>query len=191
MRRPAQSALALALGVTALLGLASCGGEDAQLLPGETAHEITENLDRVRAFASEGECVAAADAAQEVAIQVESVQGVDPKLKRALEAGTIRLEEAIADCEEAPEPVRPIEETTTKEPPTEPSEKEEKEREKELEKLEKEEEKAEKEEEQSEEQEVEPPEEAPKGPPETVPPSEGGGTGSPGGVGPGSAVGGE
>jgi outer membrane biosynthesis protein TonB len=191
VRRPALSALALALGAIAVPGVASCGGEDAELLPGETAREITENLDRVRAFAGEGECVAAANTAQEVDIQVESLQGVDPKLKRALEEGTVRLDEAIASCEEAPEPVRPIEETTTEERTPEPSEKEEKKREKELEKLEKEEEKAEKEEEKAEEQEVEPPEEAPEGPPETVPPSEGGGTGAPGGVGPGSAVGGE
>ena len=44
--------LALALGVAVALGLASCGGgEDAKLLPGNTAAEITENLDRVKQYA--------------------------------------------------------------------------------------------------------------------------------------------
>ena len=42
------SSLALALGVAAALALVSCGGEDAKLLPGNTAAEITENLDRVK-----------------------------------------------------------------------------------------------------------------------------------------------
>jgi outer membrane biosynthesis protein TonB len=192
VRRLAPPALALALGAAAAFWLVSCGGQDAQLLPGNTAREITENLDRVRQYASEGECVGAADAAQEVSVQVESLEGVDATLKRALERGTTRLDEAIATCEETTtEPVRPSEETTTGDRTTESSEKEEKKREKELEKLEKEEEKAEKEEEKDEEHEVEPPEEAPEEPPATVPPSEGGGTGAPGGVSPGSAVGGE
>jgi outer membrane biosynthesis protein TonB len=191
VRRLAPPALALALGAAIAFSLVSCGGEDAKLLPGNTAREITENLDRVRQYASEGECVGAADAAQEVGAQVESLEGVDATLKQALEEGTTRLDEAIATCEETTtESIRPTEETTT-ERTTEPSEKEEKKREKELEKLEKDEEKREKEEEKNEEHEVEPPEEAPEGPPATVPPSEGGGTGAPGGVSPGSAVGGE
>jgi hypothetical protein len=193
VRRLAPPALALALGAAAAFWLISCGGEDAKLLSGNTAREITENLDRVRQYASEGECVGAADAAQEVGVQVESLEGVDATLKRALERGTTRLDEAIATCEETTtEPVRPIEEATTGDRTTEPSEKDEKKREKELEKLEKEEEKREKEEEKDEAHEVEPPEEAPpEGPPATVPPGEGGGTGAPGGVSPGSAVGGE
>lgn len=195
VRRLASPALALALGVAAALSLASCGSEDAKLLPGNTAREITENLDRVRQFAGEGECAGAADAAREVEFQVESLAGVDAKLKQALERGAARLDEAIASCEEtAAEPGQPLDEATTGESTTEPSKKDEKEeekREKELEKLEKEEEKREEEEESQGEEEVEPPEEVPPGPPANVPPSEGGGTGAPGGVSPNSAVGGE
>ena len=59
--RVAASVLALALGLAAALALASCGGgEDAKLLPGTTAREITENLDSVQQLADEGECVGAA-----------------------------------------------------------------------------------------------------------------------------------
>ena len=57
-RSPSRSAAAVAL------ALASCGsGSDAKLLPGNTAQEITENLDSVKQLAAEGECVAAEDAA--------------------------------------------------------------------------------------------------------------------------------
>ncbi|HWP33743.1 MAG TPA: hypothetical protein VNL97_08335, partial [Solirubrobacterales bacterium] len=90
MRRLAPPALALALGAATAFWLVSCGGQDAQLLPGNTAREITENLDRVRQYAGEGECVGAADAAQEVGAQVKSLEGVDATLKRALEQGTTR-----------------------------------------------------------------------------------------------------
>ena len=58
-----------------------------KLLPGATAKEITENLDTVKQLASEGECIGAADAAEEVSAQVEALDGVDPKLKQALERG--------------------------------------------------------------------------------------------------------
>ena len=70
-------------------------GEDAKLLPGSTAQEITENLDTVKQLADEGECVGAADAAAEVSTQVESLEGVDPKLKQALQRGVARLDEVV------------------------------------------------------------------------------------------------
>jgi hypothetical protein len=99
MPRLLPSTLALALAAAAL-GLLACGGEDAKLLPGETAREITANLDSVQQLAGEGDCVGAESAAQQVGEQIEALEGVDRKLKRALEDGAARLEEVIAGCEE-------------------------------------------------------------------------------------------
>jgi hypothetical protein len=178
MRRLAVFLLAVSLCAATAVSLASCGGgEDAKLLPGATAQEITENLDLVKQYAEEGECVGAADAAGEVSTQVEALNGVDPKLKQVLQRGAARLNEVIANCEESStEAVAPASEATTetKEPPGQ-EKKAEKEREKE--------EKA---------QEKQEPPEPPDTPTETtpeeppVPPTESGGTGAPGGVSPGA-----
>jgi hypothetical protein len=83
------------------LGLAACGEEDAQLLPGGTAREITANLDTVKQLSDEGDCVGAESAAQQVGEQIEALEGVDRKLKQALEDGAARLEEVIVECEES------------------------------------------------------------------------------------------
>jgi len=189
--------LALVLGAAAALALASCGaGEDAKLLPGTTAQEITENLDTVQQFANEGECIGAANAAQEVSNEVEALGGVDAKLKQALQRGAEKLNEVVATCDEtSTETVAPAEEAPSTEeeerlPPGQ-EKKAEKEREKEEEALEKEEEKQEKA------QEKEVPPETPTTPTETTPtepsvtppPNEGGGTDAPGGVSPGAPVG--
>jgi hypothetical protein len=185
--------LTLALGIAAALALVSCGGgDDAQLLPGGTAREITANLDTVEQLTSEGDCIGAEDAAEQVSAQVEALQGVDQTLVRALQQGATRLNEVVATCEEAvTEAVTPttVPDTTTSEAEEKVKEKEEKEREKE-------EERAEKEEEKEEEQET-----GPTGPPEEVPPphSNGGGKGPDGepgegpsgGISPGDAVGGD
>jgi hypothetical protein len=183
--------IALALGVAAALGLVSCGGgEDAKLLPGNTAAEITENLDRVKQYAEEGECIGAEDAVAEVNAQVEGLTGVDPKLVDALERGATRLSEVVAGCEEEDtEAVAPESEATTEGEETEKTppgleKKEEKEREKEEKALEKEEEEAEKSEPPAAEKTT--PEEAPTTP--TTPSSEGGGTDAPGGVSPSTPV---
>jgi hypothetical protein len=101
MPRLLVSLLALGLGASAALALASCGGENAQLLPGETAREITANLDTVQQLSDEGDCIGAESAAQQVSEQIEALEGVDRKLKRALEDGAARLNEVIAECEEA------------------------------------------------------------------------------------------
>ena len=189
MRQLAAFALALALGAAAAVVLASCGGgEDAKLLPGTTAQQISENLDTVQQFAAEEECIGAADAAQEVSDEVEALTGVDPKLKEALQRGATKLNEVVTTCEEettetvAPADEAPSTEETTKLPPGQ-EKKEEKELEKEAEKAEKEAEK-------------EAPSESPTSPAETTPsepttttPTEGGGTGAPGGVSPGTPVG--
>lgn len=155
MPRLAASPLAIALCAVAI-ALGSCGEEDAQLLPGGTAREITANLDTVRALADEGDCVGAESAALQVSEQVEAIEGIDERLERALREGAARLNEVVAECEE----VETVPDVTTPEPEPEPlddtdEEKEEKEKQKE-----KDEEDAEKEEErQGAEEEAEEPEE--------------------------------
>ncbi len=159
--------LTFALGMTAAVTLASCGGEDdAQLLPGADAREITANLDAVEQLASEGECAGAEEAAEQVSAQVETLEGVDKELQQALERGAARLNEVVDTCEE--------EEVEEFEPAPEPSEDatedEEKEREKEEKEREREEEKTEKEEEREQKKEEKEPEPTP--PPEEVEPPE-------------------
>jgi hypothetical protein len=118
MGRLSASLLVLALGAAVALGLSACGGgDDADLLPGSTASEITSNLDRVEQLASEEECAGAAEAAASVSVQIEELDGVDAKLKQALREGATRLNEVVADCEE------PIaEETPSIAPAEEPEE---------------------------------------------------------------------
>jgi len=200
MPRSPRVPLLLALtGAAALLPL-GCGGEDAKLLPGETAREITANLDAVQQLSGEGDCLGAESAAQQVDEQIEALQGVDPKLKRALEDGAQRLEEVISECDEEAETLAPP--TTEEETTPAESEKEAKEREKEEEKAEKD---AEKEEEQQQKEE----ETAQEGNPSLPPQAKGEGKGleegkgppveesgetpseDSGGVSPGSAVEGE
>jgi hypothetical protein len=141
-RMPRARAMAPVLCLAAALALSACGGEDAKLLPGDTAREITANLDTVQQLSDEGDCVGAESAARQVAEQIEAIEGVDRRLKQALEEGADRLEEVIAECEE--------ENVETTAPPVVPSDEdedadEEKEEEKEREEEEKEEDKAEKE----------------------------------------------
>lgn len=160
MPRLSAAVLAVALGVACALALASCGGSDAKLLPGDTAEEITENLDSVQQLAAEGECVDAEDAALEVSTQIESLEGIDPKLKANLEEGAERLTEVVDTCSEETteeEPVDTVE--TTEEDESEPKKpsKDEKSAEKEQEK----EEEAQAKEEEQEEKEAEKEEEAP------------------------------
>jgi outer membrane biosynthesis protein TonB len=186
MPRLTASLFALALGM-AVLALASCGEEDAQLLPGGTAREINANLDAVQRLADEGDCLGAESAAVQVSEQVEALQGVDERLKRALLEGAARLNEVIAECDEeaeAPEPV-PV----PSEDEEEPDEDEEK-LEKEEEKLKAQEEKErEKEEEQDEESDEEDGEE--EGDPSLPPQAEGEGEGLDNGNGSGPDGGGE
>jgi hypothetical protein len=116
--RLSASLIALSLAAAAALGLAACGsGSDAELLPGETASEINSNIDQVEQLVGERDCVGAEDASAAVTGQVESLNGVDAKLKRALSEGAARLNEVVAECEEeAPE------ETLELEPPEEETE---------------------------------------------------------------------
>lgn len=116
---------ALLLGLAAALALSSCGsGEDAELLPGTTASEISSNLEEVRRLAGEGECVGAQDAALAVSDQVDALGGVDDQLKRALREGANRLNEVVDACEEEsfeeeetePEPIETTEIEAEEEP---------------------------------------------------------------------------
>jgi outer membrane biosynthesis protein TonB len=129
MPRLAASLLALTLGSATAFALAACGEEDAQLLPGETAREITANLDAVRQLADEGDCAGAESASQQVGEQVEALAGVDRKLKQALEEGAARLSEVVAGCEEvATEAIAPATIPPEAEEEEEPKEKTEKEK---------------------------------------------------------------
>jgi outer membrane biosynthesis protein TonB len=178
MGRLSASILALALGLAAAMALVSCGGSSsADLLPGSTASQINSNLDQVEQLAGEGECVGAENAAAEVSTQVESLTGVDAKLKQALSEGAARLNEVLAACEEAT-PEEPTETTETVEEPETDQHKEKPEK---PEKPKKEGEPAEESEEETE---------------EPLPPSKGKGneeSGGPpsGGVGPGAPTGGD
>jgi hypothetical protein len=183
MGRLSASILASALGLAAAMALVSCGGgSSADLLPGSTASQINSNLDQVEQLAGQGECVGAQNAAAEVSTQVESLTGVDAKLKQALSEGAARLNEVVAGCEEATieEPLE-AEESLEEAEAEEDKEKEEEKAEKEAEKEEKKNEEKSKKEEES--------EESTEGP--TPPPSKGKGheeAGGPpsGGVGPGA-----
>jgi hypothetical protein len=93
--------LAFLLGVASAVALVSCGGGDeAELLPGTTADQIESNLDRVRELSDEGDCIGAESAVAEVTAEVEELQGVDRRLKTALQEGTARLSEVVSRCEE-------------------------------------------------------------------------------------------
>jgi len=180
MRQPTAFALALALGVGAVFALVSCGGgDDAKLLPGNTANEITENLDTVKLLTDAGECAGAEEAAEQVSAQIETLEGVDQTLKRALQQGTTRLNEVVETCEETTSeelPLSSVPETTGSE--EKEKEKEEKEKEKEEKEADKEQEKEEKEAEKEAEEEGS--DTGPTGPPTEVPPphSHGGDEGS-------------
>ena len=104
MGRLSASIFALLLAAAVAVGLSACGSSGgADLLPGGTASEIKSNLEQVRELVEEGDCPGAADAAASVGIQVEELNGVDPKLKAALGEGAERLNEVVGDCEEAEE----------------------------------------------------------------------------------------
>src|ERR1700720_3545985 len=114
MTRPALSPLAFAIGIAAAIALSSCGsGNNAKLLPGTTAQEITRNLARVRELAAEGECISAQDAALQVSTQVDDLHGIDPKLKQARRDGATKLNEVVRTCAQ-----ETTEETTEESLPT-------------------------------------------------------------------------
>jgi len=197
MPRRRASLLALAL-VAAATVLGSCGEEDAELLPGGTAREITANLDAVEQLADEGDCPGAEGAALQVSEQIAALQGVDPRLKRALEQGAARLNEVVAGCVEESDATVPDVTELEPEPSVEEESEDQKELEKEREEAEKEREQEEKAAEKEEEAEAE---EEPSLPPQAEGEGKGlddegdsgpSGEGGPsGGLGPGSPATGE
>ncbi|MFL5833110.1 MAG: hypothetical protein ACJ76B_03920 [Solirubrobacterales bacterium] len=93
--------IAFLLGAAGAVGLVSCGGgSDADLLPGTTADQIESNLDQVRELAAEEDCIGAEDAVATITAEVEELEGVDLKLKAALQEGTAKLSEVVGRCEE-------------------------------------------------------------------------------------------
>jgi hypothetical protein len=93
--------LTFLLGAASAAALASCGsGDDAELLPGTTADQIEANLNEVGELADAEDCIGAEDAVAEVTAEVEELQGVDLKLKAALQEGTAKLSEVVARCSE-------------------------------------------------------------------------------------------
>jgi outer membrane biosynthesis protein TonB len=195
MGRLSAPLLALALAAAAL-GLAACGsGDEADLLPGSTASEITANLDQVKELATAGDCIGASDAAAAVSVQIDELGGVDAKLKQALREGATRLNEVVAGCEEEEveediPAIAPAEEPEAAEPKEKPEKTEKPEK---SEKPEKDEAAPEKEEADS----TLPPQAEGKAkgheqsPEETVPPAETGGGTPAGGVEPSTPVEGE
>jgi hypothetical protein len=190
MARLSASIIALALGLAAAMALVSCGSSgSAELLPGSTARQINSNLSQVEQLAGEGECVGAEDAAAAVSGQIESLNGVDARLKQALSEGATRLNEVVAACEET------TEETTEPVEPLEEAESEEEEEKAKGEKAEKGEKEAEKEKKEEEPEETEESTEGPTLPPQSNGKGEEKGGGPPveppsqsGGVGPGAPV---
>jgi hypothetical protein len=95
--------------------------------------------------------VGASDEALKVSEQVEAVEGIDPKLKQALEEGAAQLNRVVDTCRESEEET--VEETTPSAAESAEKEKQEQAGEKAQEKTEKEEEKETKEQEKEEEKE--------------------------------------
>lgn len=187
MARLSQPLIVLALAALTAAALSACGENDAQLLPGETAREITANLDTVKQLADEGDCVGAENAAQQVSEQIGALGGVDESLKETLRDGATRLNEVVTECEETTEAIEPAIVPTEAEPAEEDEEPEEK----------KPKDKEEEGDDDGNDERVEEPEGPSPETPESIPPphAEGEGKGpegegSPsGGVSPGSAVG--
>jgi hypothetical protein len=101
MARLSPLLLVFLLGIASATALASCGGGGgADLLPGTTAEQIETNLDLVEELAADEDCIGAEDAVAEVTAEVEDLEGVDLKLKTALQEGTSRLSELVSLCEE-------------------------------------------------------------------------------------------
>src|SRR5262245_52966789 len=101
MARLSPLLLTLLLGAASAAALSSCGGGSGdELLPGTTADQIEANLDRVGELAADDNCIGAEDAVAGVTEEVEGLEGVDLKLKTALQEGAGRLSEVVGECEE-------------------------------------------------------------------------------------------
>jgi exosome complex component RRP41 len=98
MGRVRAASLVLAALAVGLL-LAACGGGGSdELLPGTTADQITQNLDQVRVSYEEGDCEKAEDGVANVSTEVDGLEEVDAKLKKALKQGAAKLSEVVSSC---------------------------------------------------------------------------------------------
>ena len=103
MGRVRAASLVLAALAVGLL-LAACGGGGSdELLPGTTADQITQNLDQVRVSYEEGDCEKAETGVANVSTEVDGLQEVDPKLKKALKQGAAKLSDVVSSCGAAEE----------------------------------------------------------------------------------------
>ncbi len=79
--------------------LTSCGsGGNAELLPEQTADQITSYLDQVNQSFKEGNCEVAEEAVAAVSTEVDGLQQVDPRLKKALRQGAAKLSDVVSTC---------------------------------------------------------------------------------------------
>jgi chemotaxis protein histidine kinase CheA len=101
-RLRAASLLLAALAVGLLLS-ACGGGGNGELLPRTTADQITSNIDQVRESYENGDCEQAENAVAQVSTQFDDLKNVDPKLKKALKNGALKLSEVVNSCGEAEE----------------------------------------------------------------------------------------
>src|ERR1700742_2403800 len=92
------AALILAAIAVGLLLSACGGGGNGELLPGATAEQINSNLDQVRSSFYSGDCEKAENAVAEVSTQVDDLNNVDAKLKKALKSGAEKLSVEVSSC---------------------------------------------------------------------------------------------
>jgi hypothetical protein len=125
MVRLALPILALALGATAAVALASCGRDDKGLLPGDSASQIVANLNTVQELVRAGDCSSAASAVSGIQEEIRNLPDrVNPQLRARLTEGAQRLALVVnspAACETtSPEttPTEPTTESTTTETTT-------------------------------------------------------------------------
>jgi hypothetical protein len=98
MGRLRAASLLLAALAAGLL-LSACGSSgNGELLPGATADRIIANLDQVRSSVDEKDCESAEAKVATVSTEVEELQKVNKKLKKALEHGALKLSEVVSSC---------------------------------------------------------------------------------------------
>jgi membrane protein involved in colicin uptake len=98
----AAALLLAALAVGLLLSACGGGGNDV-LLPGTTADQINSNLDQVQASYESEDCEKAEIGVAQVSTEVDDLNKVDAKLKKALKNAALKLSEVVDSCGEAEE----------------------------------------------------------------------------------------
>ncbi len=104
MRSKAGKPLLLAALLLVLTGLSACRGEDrSNLIPPDSAEQITVSIDRVQTQVDGGLCFEALDSAGRVQKRTENLpQSVDPELSQSLLDGAVSLIQLVRDnCEDS------------------------------------------------------------------------------------------